>query len=495
MAERHMAQLRTHLRFPCEQSTSLIGAVDPMGLLEPGYIHVCSSEPFEEENQSRASLDRMEVLVTQHYTLRGSDLHKVKAVFVPKLAHLKDVVVFPSKGRIPPAAKLQMLAKPPSIGDFGIVQRGEKLGSLSTDPSPTEEQVGKWLNDVLAFKYHGDLLGLVTNHFYKLAYHENNLWPPPVLAVAGLHDLLVDTAKNGYVFTRHMLNEYLQKKGYRFPKEVEDPAWAATTKEPTRTSRSLREAIHRPRPKKPAHVLDHIMFTAICPLLVTTLDRLQASADAAVYRDEDLEYAYKQAPSLASTEVRFEFVVLAEIALITRRVVQIQELWGSIVSAVKDTGADYGRTYLQKCIKPCWEQYEAIEPCNSSHPLLAGWLSKSASQGLRFWDVLRVSVLARRFPDKPKFTFAVARDVLCKIKAESTEDSRLLCLDMAGIMKVKKIERAVDIEEAQNSANNPEVVEAEADNLPDWDGLDDADLLAVAVTSTDAPFKRTMRGV
>ncbi|GAB7359941.1 hypothetical protein MBLNU230_g7466t1 [Neophaeotheca triangularis] len=510
MVERYMIRLRNTLRFPCKQSTSLIGIADPTGLLEPGHVHLCFSEPFQDESQSRAYLDRMEVLVTRHPTLRGSDIQKVKAVFVPELAHLKDIIVFPSKGRIPLAARLQggdydgdtflacwdkrltecysnspMPAIAPSIQDFGIVQKNEKLKSLFVRPQATTEEVHAWLKDVLAFKQEGDLLGMVTNHFSKLAYHQNSLWTPAVLAMAGLHDMLIDTAKNGYVFTRSMLVDYLQRHRFPLMGEMADPAYAATTKEVTKNSKSLRETICHSRDKKQRHILDHIMFNTVDPLLGNTLDRLKENERSAVsdYRDRDLEYAYDEALRLADLHPEYRPVIEAEIGNIKRLVVQIQDAWSIRVAASKESKTDYARTYNEKIIFSFWEQYEGIKPCNPAHPLVLGWLFRSSPYSLRFWDLLKASVLAHtpQCYKRPKFMFAIARTALCAMKVNSIEGSQTLTSDLAAVMKVntKYNKSAAEIEDARINDNAIYELEGDSGEFEDWGELDDADLLGV----------------
>lgn len=67
------------------RTTSVMGIADPLGVLEPGEIHLSFSRGFYDEvsGESYPCLDRKEVLVARHPTLRSSDIQKVSNISNP----------------------------------------------------------------------------------------------------------------------------------------------------------------------------------------------------------------------------------------------------------------------------------------------------------------------------------------------------------------------------------------------------------------------------
>jgi hypothetical protein len=109
LIEGRLQQQRISMKFMCVQSTSVVGIADPLGVLKPGEVHLSLSRPLVHES-SQQRLDVFagkNVLVARDPTLRPSDIQKVRCVCHPKLAHLKDIIVMPSRGQIPLAAQLQ----------------------------------------------------------------------------------------------------------------------------------------------------------------------------------------------------------------------------------------------------------------------------------------------------------------------------------------------------------------------------------------------------
>ena len=99
---------------PVPKAMYLYGIPDPEAVLAPGEVQVRLSSAFVAQHMSDASfgesffdLDGMCVLVARNPACRPSDVQKVRATVKRELAHLVDVVVFPSKGQVPLAKKLQ----------------------------------------------------------------------------------------------------------------------------------------------------------------------------------------------------------------------------------------------------------------------------------------------------------------------------------------------------------------------------------------------------
>lgn len=93
-------------RIMIRQSRLLFGVCDPTGtpskagLLKPGTCFVRITLDGTGEARTVINTD---VLVTRNPCLHPGDLQKFRAVNVPELSHLSDVIVFPTNGKRPSA--------------------------------------------------------------------------------------------------------------------------------------------------------------------------------------------------------------------------------------------------------------------------------------------------------------------------------------------------------------------------------------------------------
>ncbi|KAK5020087.1 hypothetical protein LTR60_000845, partial [Cryomyces antarcticus] len=174
-------------------------------------------------------LQGREILIARHPTLRRSDIQKVRAVFKEELSHLIDVVVFPNTGNFPLAGKLQggdydgdtfwlcwepdlttsFKNAPPPYNPlppehFGIKVDRTKLGEVASGPS-----LQTFLSKSFDFRCRRELLGQVTIFHEKLSYAENGIDSPGINALADLHDHLVDSSKNRYIFDDEAWQKYI----------------------------------------------------------------------------------------------------------------------------------------------------------------------------------------------------------------------------------------------------------------------------------------------
>lgn len=109
---------KLHIKVGC--SAYIYMVVDFLGVLEEDEVHIGFSSKFEADDWAETMVQGVDVLVARSPAHFVSDVQKVKAVFKPELAALKDVVVFSRKGLGPLADKL-------SGGDYD----GGKLFALS----------------------------------------------------------------------------------------------------------------------------------------------------------------------------------------------------------------------------------------------------------------------------------------------------------------------------------------------------------------------------
>ena len=122
---KHCEDLENRLHIGLGRSTLALMVADPLDVLEEDEIHLGFDSAFTDPKSqfSDTMLHDMDVLVARDPALLPSDIQRVgttsvvknrivterwqvKAVFKPELAGYKNVIVFPSKGRMSLADKL-----------------------------------------------------------------------------------------------------------------------------------------------------------------------------------------------------------------------------------------------------------------------------------------------------------------------------------------------------------------------------------------------------
>jgi hypothetical protein len=287
------------------RSTHVLGVADPTKTLKPGEIFLSFSHGFAVEDHHYAHLDDKEVLVSRHPACRPSDIQKVKAVFRPELQHIQDVVVFPSTGCVPLASKLgggdydgdtfwvcwepELVAgflnaplpkNSPKPESFGIKVDGRKVSEMVKPHLGNDlPSLQTFLENAFQFQLSPTLLGNVTKYYDRYCYKTLSSSSPGALALADLHDLLVDSAKNGFTFTDADFEAF--KKKHNLPKDLPPLAYEMAF-EPWKSStyRSCGDMVgaspkrkSTPPPKyNRAHPLDRLLFDVVIPHVNETLD-------------------------------------------------------------------------------------------------------------------------------------------------------------------------------------------------------------------------------
>ncbi|CAF5097650.1 unnamed protein product, partial [Rotaria magnacalcarata] len=107
---------RTRLKLPKNSARNMIGIVDEYGVLEYGQVFVqyteLHGETLDDElgssndssitpQSEKAVILEQKVVVTKNPCHHPGDIRIFEAVDVPRLRHLKDVIVFPQRGKRP----------------------------------------------------------------------------------------------------------------------------------------------------------------------------------------------------------------------------------------------------------------------------------------------------------------------------------------------------------------------------------------------------------
>ncbi|THV74584.1 hypothetical protein D6D28_02452 [Aureobasidium pullulans] len=224
-----LASVRSKLKIHLGRSAMALGVADPTGCLKPGEIHMAFSETFRGEASGE---------VWSH--LKGE----------PKLEY------------------------------YGIKKDTRKLAEVFG----SDNNVDRWLSESFKFKLQEDLLGKATKLHGKLAYKENSISSNKVEDLAGLHDLVIDSAKNGYTLTLTAFNNFVRKKlgikGSLYKPAYESWMQSAADSNDGRLEPNLR------------HIIDYLLFEVVNPRIEQLNKDCQVKLADADSHDEDLVKPY-----------------------------------------------------------------------------------------------------------------------------------------------------------------------------------------------------------
>jgi hypothetical protein len=275
---------RSHIKVG--QSAYAYMAIDFWGILAENEVHLGFSSNFSDpvSGWSDTILHNTDVLVARAPSHFISDIQKVKAVFKPELAALKDVIVFSVKGNVALADKLSggdydgdrawVCWDQDIVRDFRSAPVPEcpdlfKEGFLSKETETYQDILdvhgdkafSVFLVRGLDFNTQPGLLGMCTTFKESLCYHRKSISDSVATRQSALLSSLVDQAKEGIVFTAGDFARF--KKGLLKGKsEPDQPQY----KNDTWTGKG-----------RPLHILDYLKFCVMIPAVEKGLAYLSAS--------------------------------------------------------------------------------------------------------------------------------------------------------------------------------------------------------------------------
>jgi hypothetical protein len=475
MIEAFLQNIRYNHRFFCLKSTLLPGIADPYGKLRPGEIHLILSQPLKDEitGEKFSMFADKDVLVGRDPTIRGSDIQKVRCIRHTDLAHLIDVVVFSSRGKIPLAAKLQggdydgdrfwvcadeRLVAPfrnapvleqRGIDFFGIQQETRTLDEIvSSEHFGTEEHATAFLKIVLPIACSDKPLGLVTNYCNDLSYNRHKgrgLWDDGVAIIADLHDLIIDADKNGYLygmteFTQFRRAKRLPDENFLRRREYDTNLNAAKLRNEngySNETKLLTILAKGPR-YKTSHILDRVIFEIVNPPFLAYLEHFQNNvvkiADQTIC-DPDLEFQLAQLEAKAHRRLPVKLHI--EVPALKHSLQEVLQKWKDLWPAKGEEFKDA----LSDCIK----HYNSIRPVEDN----VYWDTAIASSAPDLWDCFKLAVFSREH--KYKAVFWIARDIVCEVKSLSINGRNTL----KRIDEVKQATRPKEWKRADDSNAQP----------------------------------------
>ncbi|KAL1651490.1 hypothetical protein SLS61_005441 [Didymella pomorum] len=480
--KQHLLQ-ESKLKTPLGKATYLFGVADPIGVLQPGEVHIQFSSSFVDEvtDEKYLNLKGHNLLVARQPAIRNSDIQKVRAVTRPGLSHLVDLVVFPSIGQFPLAGKLQggdydgdifwlcwedklvhpfrnapAPVKSPEPKHYGIEVDRRKLEDLKVRAND-EASVDWFLEEAFRFRNAPSLLGIVTTYLEKLAYHENRLSSFKLDRLSDIHDLLVDAPKQGYTFTMVHWQKYLQNRlgcrlNMRQPIHKDAMDACAAVKDSRADVDKTREKQYS---YKRDNIIDYLYFEIVRSHNVATMKEMKDILSTANEADTHLLFPHHGLAELQDP------IINEEVRRVKEEMWQIYNSWN--VSTHKDD-KDKSIEDFARVVEDLYARFTAIEPVNKDHPLIKTWLHSWLRPDSRLWDRLRASILYAKLPNAnaQTFVFQMAGDELAKIKAENFTHTSYIVADIRANMKPKPIKAPVPDDEWDEDEDEDGVVRSSA---------------------------------
>lgn len=453
------------------RSTMAWGICDPRYKLPPGFAHFTSSVPLtdDETGETWTNLHGYDVLVSRNPSRRNSDIQKIRMVYEPELAHLQDVIVFSAQGPRPLASKLsggdydgdtfwvcwdKSLVRPfqnapapwepeseeelnQKLEFFGLTRDKTTLGEIINDKYAGEDldtRVRLWIKRGTSARLGQQWLGRVSNLHVAVTHAAQSISSRTASLLVDLHDLVIDADKNGYHYTEEDFE--LFKRRMMIPNGLPKPAHYKFTG-PVR-HRDISE-IHTLRPD-PCNIIDQLYFTVVAPEIRKALLKVECAMRGATTNDLELSVLYDEMSESSSEVIKNELTGLRNSLL------EVRESWAAGMQKYHAKG----RRHIDwvKCIQKCRDHFLRIAPLNPRNSTVMEWLRRRG-KALTIWEELKVSALSKFHPDNQgKMMFSIAGIELCRVKAQASDDCRLLRMGIYLQMKPHKPKAEYDFYKA-----------------------------------------------
>lgn len=374
---------------------------------------------------------------------------------------------------------------PTNLGDpesFGIQVEKGKLRDVLYGPLNRSDasnalpppNIDNWLEKSFKFRLLRNLLGQVTKFHEKLTYKMNNISCPEVELLVDLHDLLVDSEKQGYVFTPNTFSEWRrfnlalnqQKLKLTEPAFKQDIKEWQESKEKSYYDFSMQTSHHKHQGsvtvKNPLNALDYIYFEIIKPHIQETLAYVKSALPGDIdLDDDDLLSPLREEEHAARCENEEE--IIEELMALSKSLGNIAHQWLVDVRS---------KVAFADSMNKAYTAFKAIEPINLAHPIISRWQQKLGYLPSR-WDLLKASSLAtfgKRWSQT--LLFNIAGDLLCHIKVWQAPSQRTVVLEILSNMKLKKFKPIDSIPKPVELNYGYEDDGSESDGYEDYDNED-----------------------
>ncbi|KAK2798086.1 hypothetical protein FQN51_007905 [Onygenales sp. PD_10] len=434
----YLDDLFDNVRITVMQSTFAYCIADPLGVLEPGEIHLGFSRVWE-DGVTGTELHETDVLVTRLPAHLASDIQKRKAVYKSELRHFKDVVIFPTTGDYPLAGMLsggdydgdqcwvcwdQDIVTPftntpfnsddqPPPEDLGLISHATKMNKV--------ESVDAFLAKTFMFNAHSSKLGTCTIEHETFCYHQNGISSEGAVMISWLLSYLVDSKKAGLELTEAAWHRL---RGKYIPRQLQKPAYKE----------------ENPQIWNRRNILDFLKFGVIQSERDELLEKFDIfrRENGIRHRDSHLVELWETAMEQARSERRTGNSVLFD---------ALEDLKNRIVNTRNDWNRTKYDSYATS-IAMASQKLEEIQPPHFDHDLSCVWRYCPEE-----WANLRASCLYAHSHVDAGFVWFAAGMVLARMKVKARGPFRTMECDTYRTMRVSQ--NAVKRFEAKVSRGDP----------------------------------------
>jgi len=419
-------------------STNVFCVPDVLGVLEPGEIQLNLSQPIS--GMQDWELDGRKVLVARNPAHLPSDIQAVTFVHRPELRHLKDVVVFPTRGTYPLAGMLSggdydgdtitVIWDERIVGSFesvpvpelptkqqcGVKSETQLVGSIFTGPEPSAPQLNKFIYGCCRINGVGSRLGEVTKLLEKLNYaNPNNITTLEGRMLAALAGYLVDGPKHGDSFdtsTWRTLRKIISNR-YEFFRLPDIPAY--DNENVITSGRKLRNG-------ECMNILDHLKFDVADAKSKEILQDFNQQLVPVWRRDSDLDEPYqkawRRAEGFKGEQKQAMKLLLNDLK---SKILKVHTDWqtrharNEMMRNRKDIGKDAVQIDFTKMTEELRDDLAAITPLEADCYIYDDFLLDGGAKGTE-WSILKASSVYHEHY-KAKMPWKLVGEELCHIKA------------------------------------------------------------------------------
>lgn len=431
-----MRKEKLWIRVP--HSTNVFCVPDVLGVLEPGEIQLNLSQPIS--GMQDWELEGRKVLVARNPAHLPSDIQAVKFVHRPELRHLKDVVIFPTRGTYPLAGMLSggdydgdtitviwderiagsfesvPVPELPTKKECGVKSETQLVGSIFTGPEPSASQLNKFMHRCCMINGVGSRLGEVTKLLEKLNYaNPDNITTLEGRMLAALAGYLVDGPKQGDSFgtgTWRNLRKIISNR-YELFRLPDTPAY--DDENVITSSRKLSNG-------ECMNILDHLKFDVADAKSKEILRNFNQQLVPVWTRDPDLDEPYLKAwiraDRLKGEQKQAMKSLLNDLKFHIAKVHtdwQTRAARNEMMKTRKDIGKDAVQIDFTKMTEELRDDLAAINPLEADCYFYDDFLLDAGTKGTE-WSILKASTVYHEYY-KAKMPWKLVGEELCHIKA------------------------------------------------------------------------------
>jgi len=330
--------------------------------------------------------------------------------------------------------------------DLGISVDCTKLSSIFCNQDALEhhcDPVKLFYQRSFAFLLEPQYLGICTTFFDKLCYNKNSISSPAINFTADLHDFLVDSAKNGYIYKESSWIDFIHNHPDVDLKSMSELAYKTASTLPLLSNDQDKETVY-----KSLHIIDYLVFKVVRPRARRIINEAKSFQFQADSHDRSPGALYLQLIERPQSNIK------AALKQLLSDLDDIYTQWSRDVTAAYRSRTE--REKQQKCdeaLEDAYHRYIELEPKNPSRdPEICMWNHHLMDNIPTSWDLIKASAVFKSREEKPVFVLGLAGYHICYMKAFMTPKPNFCTPSIFASLKVRKLKRAIAVDDSDENA-------------------------------------------